>query len=159
MKTLKTSVEFAGGKNDIEWLGSQFKSVFGKTTFSPASAEGIESRTLTRSMTDVEIFAEFKPAAVTLGDVLAYLKGADRDGWFIFYVNDRKGVLWAVHAVWRAGLGGWFVEAYSVESPSGWCVGFQVLSRRFSDSLPQTLSPLDTLPLELEINGFKYRRV
>jgi hypothetical protein len=41
-------------------------------------------------------------------------------------VNDK---LWAVGARWLTDFDGWFIEAYPVESPRGWLMGNQIISR------------------------------
>lgn len=138
MKKLKVSEEFVVGKNKIAWVGSGFKEHLYPLSFT-VSKETLKTKTLGKSMLDKEIFEEFKPVAVTLGDVLHFLKKANRDGWYIFYVNDLKGTLWAVHAHWFADDGGWDVGAYSVGLPTGWYDGHQVVSREFLDTEPQTL--------------------
>lgn len=46
----------------------------------------------------------------------------------IAYIRDKDGNLWAVGASWRAGYRDWLVLTYSVDGPSGWRVGYQVLS-------------------------------
>jgi hypothetical protein len=46
----------------------------------------------------------------------------------IFYVEDAKGVLWAVGARWNSGRG-WFVFAGLVSGPAGWDAHYLVFSR------------------------------
>lgn len=161
MKKLKASEVFVAGKNQIYWVGASFKEHFYGMTFTAAKDANLQTKTFKGYMFDKEILQEFKPQAVSLGDVLAYLSVADKIDWYIFYVNDAKGTLWAVDAVWRSGGGGWGVEARSVGGPVGWDGGFQVVSREFTKTLEstQSLYTSDTLPLTLEINGFTYKRV
>lgn len=150
---MKTKEAFIEGKNNIGWVGSTFKEKFYDTSFIVKEAEGLQTKTLERSMNDREILAELKPQAVTLGDVLVFLSKANKSDWYIFYVNDTKGTLWAVSARWFSGYGGWFVEAYSVGGPGGWSGGYRVVSREFTQTLktPQTLSTSDALNLISEI--------
>jgi len=49
----------------------------------------------------------------------------------IFYIRDAKGVLWAVLCRW--GVLGWYVRAFSVESPGRWDAGCRVFSRNSSE--------------------------
>lgn len=136
MKTLKASEEFAVGKNDIAWVGSNFKENLYDLTLTKGDTKGIETRKLTRWMNDTEITAEMNPEPLTLGDVLAFLKTADRSLWYIFRVVDAKGELWDVNVDWRADYGGWHVGACSVAGPGSWSAGGRVVSRRFFDSKP-----------------------
>ena len=155
MKTYKASEEFVIGKNNIGWIGSNFKEHFHKLTFEESNGEGLTTHRLGKSMRDCEIISELKPESISLGDVLAFLKKADHSEWYIFYVNDEQGVLWAVHANWNADNDGWNVEAFSVTLPLEWYADFQVVSRRFSDSKDLNLSPSDTLTLEKRIEAIE----
>lgn len=145
---MKASEEFAVGKNDIAWVGSTFKENLYDLTLTKGDTKGIEMRKLTRWMNDTEITAEMNPEPLTLGDVLAFLKTADRSLWYLFRVVDANGELWAVDADWGADGGGWYVGARSVAGPLGWCADGQVVSRRFYDSKPLPLEPSDTLSLD-----------
>jgi len=142
--TLKTSEEFVKGKNDIHWVGEQFKDSVRGMKFVPAKSEGILTRTLGKQMNDSKILESLRPELVMLGDLLAHLKVADKDGRYIYYIRDSKGVLWAVSAYWDSGFG-WDVGAYSVAGPGWWDAGCQVVSRGFSDSQEKTLRNSDTL--------------
>lgn len=160
MKKLHAKDEFVAGKNNIAWVDSDFKEHLYNLDFS-SSTFNLARRTLEKPMNDAEIFLSLKPQAVLLGDVLYALEYLEHDGWYLFYVNDRKGTLWAVDARWRAGDGGWYVNARSVEDPFRWFDGRQVLSRGFSDPLPsgETLSTFDSLPDILTINNIQYKRI
>jgi hypothetical protein len=46
----------------------------------------------------------------------------------VAYIEDGKGVLWAVRASWHSRCRYWGVHAYSVEDPGPWRGGRQVLS-------------------------------
>lgn len=143
---MKASQQFKEGTNEIYWVGSNFKEHFYGLDFEESVTE-LEAKKLPRAMNDSEIIKEMNPETVLLGDVLNFLKSADRSGWYIFYVNDEKGVLWAVRARWNSGLG-WAVEASSVTDPDEWRAGGRVVSRRFS--APLGSSPSGTLePLSL----------
>lgn len=160
MKKLHAKDEFVVGKNNIAWINSTFKEHLYDLDFTP-STFNLARRTLEKPMNDVEILTSLKPEAVLLGDVLYALEYLEHDDWYLFYVNDRKGALWAVRARWNAVSGGWLVYAYSVERPLRWYDGRQVLSRGFSDPLPsgETFSPFDSLPDILTINNIQYKRI
>ena len=158
MKTLKSSEEFVEGKNDIVWIGSNFKEHFHGLTFNESPSKGLKTRVLGKQMNATKILSELRPEPVSLGDVLAALKTLDKSGWYIFYVEDMDDELWAVYADWLAAYGGWGVGASSVADPSRWNAVYQVVSRRFSDTKKQTLSPSDTLSLEKRIEALEQWR-
>lgn len=135
---MKTSTEFKEGKNDIYWVSSNFKEHFYGLDFEESVTE-LETKKLPRNMNDSEIIKELNPETVLLGDVLNFLKTASHSGWYIFYVNDTEGVLWAVDAYWGSG-DGWDVEAVSVAFPVGWDADDLVVSRRFSSTQKKTLN-------------------
>lgn len=154
MKKLKVSKEFVVDKNNIRWIGSRFKEHFYPLSFT-VSKEMLKTKTLGKAMLDKEILDEFKPQTVSLGNVLHFLSSADKNSWYIFYVNDKKGIPWAVYALWDAGYGGWGVEAVSVEDPHRWLDGLRVVSRKFSETEPQTFKLSDPLYLETAIKIVK----
>ena len=65
-------------------------------------------------------------AKIALANVFNFLKTADRTKWFIFYVADAKGVVWAVHARWPGH--GWGIDANPVTRPGVWRAGRLVVS-------------------------------
>ena len=66
-------------------------------------------------------------AKVAFAHVFEFLKTADRNRCFIFYVADAKGCVWAVTANWNGGS--WYVGASSVSDPRKWSAGNHVVSR------------------------------
>lgn len=141
---MNSTTEFSAGKNNINWVGSNFKEHLYGIEFKKASTEGIETRTLPRSMNDAVILKEFGPAPVLLGDVLAFLKTANNSDWYIFYVVNALGNIWAVYAFWHGG--GWRVGAHPVSGPDAWNDGSVVVSRKFlspSEKDTQALKTLD----------------
>lgn len=150
---MNSTKEFAVGQNDISWIGSNFKEHLYGIAFKKASAEGLETQKLSRFMNDTAILKEFDPAPVLLGDVLAFLKTANHSDWYIFYVNDAKGTLWAVDADWDGS--GWRVGANPVSDPREWYGGRVLVSRSFSETSEKdalTLSPSETESLGLPTN-------
>lgn len=146
---MKSTKEFVAGKNGISWAGSNFKERLYDIEFEKASVEGLDTRTLPRYMNDAAIAKEFAPEPVLLGDVLAYLKQASHSGWYIFYVNDLEGTLWAVDADWSGD--GWDVEASPVANPGVWFGGSVVVSRCFSDTQNKTLGTLEFQSLKTRL--------
>lgn len=144
---MKASKTFKVGENNISYIGSNFKENLYDLEVKAVSAEGLQMKQLPRSMNDTEIIAEFGPAPVTLGDVLAFLKEADRALWYIFHVKDSKGALWAVSADWDGD--GWYVYAGPVTNPGSWYTGNRVVSRDFEikDLSEESFSPSETLTL------------
>lgn len=150
---MNSTKEFSIGQNDISWVSSNFKEHLYDIDFKKASAEGLETRTLSRFMNDTAILKEFGPSPVLLGDVLAFLKTANHSDWYIFYVNDATGTLWAVYAYWRGS--GWSVGAGPVSDPGEWGVGGVVVSRSFSETSEKdalALNPSETESLGLPTN-------
>lgn len=144
---MKSTQEFAVGKNNISYISSAFKEHFHGISFEESTVE-LVSRKLPKSMTSKEIVEEWNPEPVTLGDILHVLPDLDREEWYVFYVKDVNGVLWAVRGGWYGG--GWGFDAYPLDSPGGWDGVRQFLSRRFSDTQKETLCNSDTLTLRVE---------
>lgn len=158
MEKLHVKDEFKVGKNNIGWVGSKFTEVFGHMSFTPLTFI-MTNRKLEKSMNDTDILSMLKPQAVSLGDVLYALSYLDKKGWYIFYVNDTKGTLWAVDARWYSGRRGWYVNARSVGRLYGWDVDYQVVSREFTQSLDSvSLRPSDTLSLEQRVEALEQWR-
>lgn len=156
---IKTKDYFQPNKNNISYVGSQFLEVFGKMEFKIPKKLELQAKILERSMTDKEILAEFKPKESTLGELTWAMKNEKKmlkNGYAnIFYIRDNKGTLWAVHARWYVGRGGWGVFAASVARPSRWGRGCRVVSQTFS-----VFDPLDSWNLDgeiMEIRGKKYK--
>lgn len=140
---MKSQEQFKEGKNDIYWVGSDFKEHLYGIEFKKKNVEGILSKLLPRDMNDAAIMKELAPETLELGDLLAYLKHADHFCWYLCYIPDVEGTLWAVRAYWYSG-GGWDVEAISVARPDDWRAGSLVLSRRFSDASEKDTQALRT---------------
>jgi hypothetical protein len=143
---------------NASYLSSNFKECFGDMTFTSQETKP-EFITLPKYMNDDEILKEYSPNHATLGELSYLLKNnvLDKDGWYIFYVEDQTAVLRAVCVRWFGD--GWSVGAGSVECPFGWGDGGQVFSRnslKSSDSsASMTLSPSDSLTLEKAIEMVK----
>lgn len=154
---MKANKYLVAGKNNIGWIDPDFTKEFGDHTIELMEDFEPQIRKIEKSMTLKQMQDEFKPEEITLSDLVHILKTSDKllkDGYAnIFFIKDSKR---AVDVSWRSGS--WDVYAYSVEDPDRWRAGRQVLSRRFLGTENKTLSPSDTLPLELVINGVKYRK-
>ena len=114
--------------------------------FLPKTEEGvlageIKVHKLLRSSLDAPIMTELgdpRSYSTTLADLWGMLEkqpGGEEGALLvnsyanIFYIHDTEGNLWAVRAHWSDSLGGWSVEANSVEHSSGWKEGRRALSR------------------------------
>ena len=105
----------------------------------PASvATSIACHNLEKDSLDAPILQEFgDKAEITMGQFIWLIRQQSHgqagnliiNGYAnIAYIKDEKGVLWAVNARWYSDRRCWRVFAYSVEHPSWWFAGFQVLS-------------------------------
>lgn len=120
-------------------LGDNFKKHFGRKEEGASEAVEIKIHKLLEWSLDAPIITELADKCeITLGQFFALLSKQGKgeagplltNGWAnIAYIRDDEGILWAVHADWYAGRGGWSVGASSVGDPDGWRGGFQVLSR------------------------------
>lgn len=154
---MKSTEQFTPGKNNISWVSSTFKEHFHGMDFKEDNRTSLQTKKLPRAMNDSEIMQEMHPEPVYLGDVLSFLKTASHSEWYIFYVNDKEGALWAVYARW--GVHGWSVYAPSVSDPLEWSADNHVVSSGFSGSQEKTLSSSDTLTLRVEKLEAFYQKV
>ena len=123
----------------IAWLGENFKKHLLGLSEGPCEAADLRVHELIEQSVDAPIIAEFGDRCeITLGQHFALLSKQGRgesgvlltNGYAnVAYIRDTNGILWAVFAGWRAGRGGWRVEAYSVGRPHGWRGGVQFVSR------------------------------
>ncbi len=123
------------GELPISYLGDNFKGNFLDVVEEDVKPMTAKQRKLRKSSVDGPILAalgdkdlnKVEKARVALAHTFEFLKTADKSKWFIFYVADAKGVLWAVGADW--GVDGWRVEASPVAYPLEWRDGRRVVSR------------------------------
>ncbi len=118
------------GEVPISWLGDKFKANFLDLIEDNATAATLKQRKLLKSSVVGPILSALggvEKATVALANAWEFLKAADRTKWFIFYIKDAKGTVWAVNALWR--VGGWSVEAAPVADPLEWLGGSLVVSR------------------------------
>jgi hypothetical protein len=123
----------------IASLSDNFKNHFLGKRETDIAAATLRIQKLRESSRDEPILAALGEAAETaLAQFWELLKSQGSgqygqlllNGWAnIVYVRDDKDKLWAVGARWLADFDGWYVETYSVESPRGWLLGNQVISR------------------------------
>lgn len=119
-----------GSDLPISLLGEDFLAHFLPLVEADVAASTLYQRVLVKSTIDAPIFVALggeDAASVPLAHLFAFLKTADRDKWYFFYVRDVAGQLWAVDTYWRDN--GWDMEAYSVTYPRGWRGGGHVVSR------------------------------
>jgi hypothetical protein len=118
------------GELPISHLGDNFRANFLDVVEENVEAAKLTQRKLLKRSVDKPILSALdgeEKARIALAHVFDYLKTADRNLWFIFYVKDAKGVLWAVYAGWDDG--GWYVDADAVSNPDEWRDGRRVVSR------------------------------
>ncbi len=111
-------------------LGDNFKRLFLGKTEENVPECNLRVHKLTRASRDLGIRAEIgeEKEETYLAHLWHFLKlRGGKGGWFIFYIRDSEGILWAVFAVWRGSC--WFVNAYSVGHPLAWRADFCVCSR------------------------------
>ncbi len=118
---------------NITYLGETFKKVLlsGKGKIEKnVEACDIRVHKLTRSSRDLAIRYEIGEdnGETNLATLWSFLKlQGTKGGWFIFYIRDDEGILWAVSACWFGD--GWDVDVYSVAYRDGWRPGSCVCSR------------------------------
>lgn len=116
------------GELPISYLGDNFKREFLGLVEENVPAVSAEQRKLRKRSVDAPIIAAHggeEKVKIALAHVFEFLKTADHSRWFIFYVLNKNGKLWAVGAHWYGG--GWFVRAYSVACPFEWYAGNHVV--------------------------------
>jgi len=143
VKKFVVKEKFVEGKTvdgvSIAWLGSNFKkNHLGKVEEDVPEIE-LKVHELLTAARDLpkddepgiisELAGRQETTHAHFFQLLAYKQQTKDFTWAIGYIADENGVLWAVGAYWSAGDDGWFVEAYSVESPGRWSAGSQVVSR------------------------------
>lgn len=145
------------------YLWDNFKTHFFDKKEKKSMGGTIKLSTLQKNSFDTEILAELgNDAEVTLAELYEFLKTADKSIWYVAYIQDGGGGLWAVYCVWSSGNQLWHVEAYPITHPYKWNAGYRVFSRDSSESLSsgsadtQTLTPFDPTTLEVVINGVTF---
>ena len=114
----------------VGWLGDNFKAGFLSKIEEQTPALEIREHELLKNSRDPAIITELggeENVEITLGQFWEFLKTADRRFWYVAYIRDTKGVLWAVYANW--GSGSLYVGADSLGSPDEWSAGYRFLSR------------------------------
>ena len=118
------------GELPITYVGEGFVEQFFDLVEERVEAVALRKYRLLKASIDDPIIAGLGGAGsarIALAHLFEYLKSADRDAWYFFYVTDARGKLWAVDTYWRDG--GWDLEAYTVTYPRGWRGGGHVVSR------------------------------
>lgn len=115
----------------VDWLSDNFKKhLLPKTESGEVAAEELVVNKLLKGSRDPAIITALggeEKVEVSLGQFWEFLKTADRKLWYVAYVRDTDGVLWAVGADWDGD--GLDVEAYSLDGPSEWNADGRFLSR------------------------------
>lgn len=118
------------GELPISYLGDNFKNNFLDVVEEQVKHCRLKQRKLLKSSVDGPILSALggeDKAKIALANAYEFLKTADRKPWYIFYIADKTGKVWAVDAYWRDG--GWDVGAYPVSDPREWRDGRVVVSR------------------------------
>ena len=125
--TSKEYFEEAG----VKWTNNVFMSKFYGLKVGESAETELQVSKLEQNSLDASIITELGDRAeIGVSQFHAFLALHRKyKEWFIFYLRDRDGNLWAVGAYWSAGRGGWRVSAISVESPSRWPAEGRVVSR------------------------------
>ena len=114
----------------VGWLGENLKKHFLSKREESVAAEQLATNKLLEGSKDPAIITALggeEKVEVSFGQFWEFLKTADQNLWYVAYIRDTDGVLWAVGARWSSG--GLRVEAFSLGSPNGWGAGFRFLSR------------------------------
>lgn len=112
------------------YLGGNFKKRLGGKIEENVSGCDIRVHKLLHASRDLPIRAEIGEdnEETCLAHLWHFLKlQGDKGGWFIFYIRDTAGTLWAVRAYWSDD--GWGVGASSVVDRVRWDAGSCVCSR------------------------------
>ncbi|MBI1974677.1 MAG: hypothetical protein HYS51_02440 [Candidatus Zambryskibacteria bacterium] len=125
--TSKEYFEEAG----VKWTGDNFKAQFLGLEVPETAETELAIHKLEQASLDAPILAERGDKAETAVSQFKVFLAKNRKSseWFIFYLRGRDGNLWAVHAYWDTGDGGWDVRAHSVTYPYSWDAGRRVVSR------------------------------
>lgn len=115
----------SGAELPISYLNPTFQDRFLGKVEEPMLETKLRPRRLNQSELNRSIIKALggdDKAETQLREMLHYLKSANRTKWFIFYIEDVAGILWAVNVNWNDD--GWNLNARSVEDPSRWNVGY-----------------------------------
>jgi len=112
-------------------LGASFKEhLLPKVESDEVAAEELAVNKLLKGSRDSAIITALggeEKIEINLGQFWEFLKTADQNFWYVAYIRDTEGVLWAVGAHWFGG--GLLVEASSLDDPFGWFADRRFLSR------------------------------
>lgn len=139
------------------WVSRSFTDKFGNKDIKPAKTVPA-FKTLTKNMYDSEIKSELGAEECTLEDVAAFLKNppeGTKDGnWNLFYVAGC-----VVNVYWLSRSREWSVLTWRLGDVY-WSAGLRAFGATATHNLSPdvALSPSDTLPSELVINGITYKR-
>jgi len=111
------------------YFGDNFTNHFLPKVEGPCAPETLAVYKLEQASLDDPIRQELGDRQeITLGQFYQFL-GTQDSGWFVAYIRDARGNLWAVDARWDSGYG-WDVNANSVTNPHRWPAARRVVSRK-----------------------------
>lgn len=127
-------MKFKIGNYNISYIGDNFKKWFGEPKIKPNTKE-LFSIKLPHEMLDAEILTELKPTEITLNELVGQFEMMDKYEWYLAYIRNADGVLWAVPVHWYGD--GWVVFAFRVGGGCRWfgVGGSRVFSRKSFDTL------------------------
>lgn len=147
---LPTIKKFSGKQFDNKgfYLWSNFRDNFVSKQETKQPARKLKVSKLNVDALNKDIMAELGNYEITPGQLYNFLKTADKQEWYISYIKDTSGVLWAVNCRWGSGFGYWDVDAFPVSYPRVWNAGLQVFSCDSSDTIDSEVVDSDPLTLE-----------
>lgn len=113
------------------WVSKEFKeNFFGKIELDIPVGKLNIHEFMINSLMDESIRKELgaEHEETKLAHFYELLKG--KSGWFLAYIKDVNGNLWAVDAIWKVGRREWDVYASSVTRSREWVAGRQVVSSK-----------------------------
>jgi hypothetical protein len=116
----------------ISYLGDNFKSWFLGKVEEPFAGSQLKLQKLRQNSVDKPILDELggeEKAEVLLYEAFNFLKTADQNLWYLFYIKDAGRRLCAVNARWDGG--GWCLRADEFHDPHHWGADARVVSRNF----------------------------
>src|SRR3990167_1881633 len=141
-------MKFQTNKNNIAYLGDNFKEQFGDMDFKLPKKFEIETKTLPRYMTNQEILDELKPSEITLGELMYahQHKLLSKDTWNLCFIRNKEGELWLVDVCLDSD--GWSFGADPLGYSYRWDDGHRVIRGKFKEG---KVGVEEVLPKELII--------
>jgi len=158
----------------IAWRDSDLDNYLAKELPMLPKARSISYSDLTRGITFKEIAKEFigsddiekvKPHCFSLQEIEKMLVKKDKqlltNGYSNIFFVESNGKVFGLRADWRGDWSGrgWYVRVRRFDNGLGWFAGYRFFSRNLDSGKLGSLDSVPELPLELTINGIKYKQV